>query len=89
MTAKVEKVALKAAKGGVSICIHEIKEAIKTLKQQYQNAGMGWKDEKYQKLGFIIEECCTALNEPIKELDSCNNDIDALIKAVTAYEDAL
>lgn len=89
MAANVELISLKAAKGGVAICKHEITEAVRTLKQQYQNAGMGWKDEKYQKLGAIIEECCDALNKPITELDSCSDDLDALIRAVSAYEDAL
>lgn len=89
MSAKVELIALKAAKGGVSVCKHEITEAIRTLKQQYQNAGMGWKDEKYQKLGDIIEECCDALNKPVNDLYSCGDDLDALIRAVSAYEDAL
>ena len=86
MKANVQLTALKAAKGGVSICEHELKEAIRSLKQKYQDAGAGWRDAQYQKLGGIISECCDALNQPISELNKCQESLETLIGAVNDYD---
>jgi len=80
----------EAVKGGISCCntsIQELGSASKKLTRDYQTAGSGgWSDEKYRALGDIVNDCCTALNKPIKDLEDCKQKLDELLKAIQAYE---
>lgn len=77
--------------GGIGCCktaIHELKQAAHSLDNSYKNAGSGgWKDQKYAALGGIVEECCSALNEPIDELEDCIVKLQDLLDAVNEYDE--
>ncbi len=89
MSANVELASLQAAQGGVKICKHELEDAIKTLKNRYQYAATYWNDDKYLKLGVIIEDCCNDLSTPIREIDECIKGLKGMIRAVQDYESSL
>lgn len=80
-----------AISGGIGCCktsIHELQSAASQLKKGYQQAGAGgWKDQKYAALGSIVEECCSALTQPIGELENCITKLQDLLSATRAYED--
>lgn len=50
----VERTALQSGIGVCKTCIHELADASRTLKRDYQSAGSGWKDQQYARLGGII-----------------------------------
>lgn len=82
----VEKVAVTSA---ISLCkqsIQQFNQASKSLSTKYQAAGGTWKDAKYKQLGSIVNDCTTALNKPIKELQDCVTKLNALLKAIEGYE---
>lgn len=83
----VERTALQSGIGVCKTCIHELSDASRTLKRDYQNAGSGWKDQQYARLGGIIEECCSVLEKPISELEGCQASLEKLLKAVADYEE--
>lgn len=85
--ASVERTALQAGVGVCKTCIHELTSASRTLKRDYQSAGSGWKDQQYARLGGIVEECCSALQKPISELEDCKQSLDKLLSAVAAYDE--
>lgn len=85
--ASVERAALQAGVGVCKTCIHELTSASRTLKRDYQSAGSGWKDQQYARLGGIVEECCSALQKPISELEDCMQSLDKLLSAVVAYDE--
>lgn len=80
-----------AIKSGIACCktaIYELQTASRELYSGYQQAGSGgWKDQKYAALGGIVEECCSALTEPISDLQDCIRNLQALLNAVQAYEE--
>lgn len=43
----VERTALQSGIGVCKTCIHELADASRTLKRDYQSAGSGWKDQQY------------------------------------------
>ena len=79
-----------AIQGGIGCCrtsIHKLESASNSLRRSYQKAGSGgWRDQKYAKLGAIVEECCSALTKPISELQECVVKLTDLLQAVTDYE---
>ena len=83
----VERTALQSGIGVCKTCIHELSDASRTLKRDYQSAGSGWKDQQYARLGGIIEECCSELEKPISELEGCQASLEKLLKAVADYEE--
>lgn len=83
----VERSALQSGIGVCKTCIHALTNASRTLKRDYQNAGSGWKDQQYARLGGIIEECCSALENPISELEDCQASLEKLLNVVAAYEE--
>ncbi len=85
--ASVERVALQSGIQVCKTCIHELASASRTLKRDYQSAGSGWKDQQYARLGGIIEECCSALEKPISELEGCQASLEKLLSAVVTYDD--
>ena len=81
----------EAIKSGIGCCktaIHELQTASRELYSGYQQAGSGgWKDQKYAALGGIVDECCSALTDPISDLQDCIQNLQALLHAVQAYEE--
>ena len=78
-----------AVAGAISLCqqsIQEFNKASTDLSRKYQSAGSSWKDSKYQQLGGIVNECKTALDKPVKELEECVKKLTALQKAIAEYE---
>lgn len=82
----VERTALQSGIMVCRTCIHELQSASRTLKQQYQSAGSGWRDQQYARLGGIVGECCSALEKPISELEGCRQSLEKLLSSVIAYE---
>lgn len=83
----VEKAAVEGGIGCCKTAIHELQAASSELKKNYQQAGSGgWKDQKYAALGGIVEECCSALNKPIDDLQDCITKLQSLLGAIGAYE---
>ena len=83
----VEKAAIEGGIGCCKISIHELESASRNLQRSYQQAGSGgWKDQKYEALGGIVEECCSALTKPISELQDCMVKLNELRGAVDDYE---
>ncbi|MDD3219579.1 MAG: hypothetical protein PHC41_11365 [Lachnospiraceae bacterium] len=84
----VESMAVKSGIGVCKTCVHELQTASKTLKRSYQNAGSeGWNDQKYIRLGGIVEECASALEGPIGELQNCQSTLGKLLDAIQEYEE--
>ena len=82
-------VELAAVAGAISLCnqsIQAFNKASADLKRKYQSAGSSWKDSKYQQLGGIVNDCTTALNKPIQELEDCVKKLTELQKAISEYE---
>ena len=82
-------VELAAVAGAISLCqqsIQQFNKASTELSRKYQSAGTSWKDNKYQQLGGIVNDCTTALNKPVKELEECVKKLTALKKAIEEYE---
>lgn len=79
-----------AVQGGISCCktaIHELESSAKSLQRGYQQAGSGgWRDQKYVALGSIVNECSSALNRPVRELQECLIKLQDLLKAISEYE---
>ena len=78
-----------AVAGAISLCqqsIQNFNKASTDLSRKYQSAGSSWKDSKYQQLGGIVNECKTALDKPVKELEECVKKLTALQKAIAEYE---
>lgn len=85
-TVSVEKSAIL---GAISLCrqsILQFQQASKALSTKYQAAGSQWRDAKYQQLGGVVNECTTALQRPVGELEACMTRLNALLKAIEAYE---
>lgn len=78
-----------AVEGAISLCqqsIQKFNKASADLSRKYQSAGASWKDRKYRELGGIVNECKTALDKPIKELEECVKKLTVLQKAIAEYE---
>ena len=50
------------------------------------SAGSGWKDEQYKNLGQIVEDSCTAILQPIPQLENCQKWLQELAALVEKYE---
>ena len=82
----VDKAAVTRA---ITLCEYSINEFGKTshdLKRTYDMAGAGWRDAKYRQLGGIVNDCTTALTEPVEGLRDCIMTLKALLKEIEAYE---
>jgi len=82
----VEKSAVSSA---ISLCnqsIQQFNRTSKSLSSKYQEAGAYWKDVKYKQLGGIVNDCTTALNKPVKDLEDCITKLNELLKAIEEYE---
>ena len=76
-------------RSGIACCqtaMHELGAAASELLSAYSNAGSGFQDEKYQQLGRIVEECASAINKPVGDIEDCVNTLNQLLKAVETYE---
>ncbi len=83
----VEKIAVSQA---IRLCQemqNELKNSRKSLQNQYRAAGSTWKDEKYQQLGRIVDECSGAMERPERELTETMNKLGKLLLAIERYED--
>jgi len=82
----VEMTALADAQKICLRAIEELNKASQNLNRQYQQAGQGWKDSKYNELGGIVGECSQALTKPVGELKDCIQRLGDLQKAIEDYE---
>lgn len=75
--------------GAIALCrqsIQQFDQASKLLLSKYQMAGSSWRDVKYQQLGGIVNDCTTALNRPVKELEECIIKLNEILKVIESYE---
>ncbi len=75
----VERAGLQAGVQVCKTCIQELQSTARSLQNSYQNAGLGWKDENYAKLGNIVEECIAALRQPIPDIEDSMNTLDDML----------
>lgn len=83
----VERAGLQSGVGVCKTCIHELQSAAQSLQNSYQNAGSGWKDENYAKLGQIVEECITALRQPIPDIEESMNTLNEMLSIMDEAEE--
>ena len=50
------------------------------------SAGSGWKDEQFKNLGQIVDDSCTAILQPIPQLENCQKWLQELADLVEKYE---
>ena len=68
-SAQVKIQDLKNGINACGVCTHELQLTAQQLQRDYMSAGSGWKDEQYKNLGQIVEDSCTAILQPIPQLD--------------------
>ena len=84
----VDKIAVQSGIGVCRTCIQELQKTSMKLQNSYQQAGAsGWKDQKYSDLGRLINECCTALNKPVQDLQSCQSTLETMASTIDEYND--
>lgn len=84
----VERAAVQGGMGCCQTAIHELQTASSGLQKSYRQAGAnGWKDKQYAALGGIVEECCSALEKPVNELQECMSRLKKLLKAIGEYDE--
>ncbi len=67
-------------------CVSSLSQTSSLLKSYYQEAGSGWTDKHYVRLGEIVGDCCKALSQPISGLNNCKTGLGKLLSAVQGYE---
>lgn len=81
---------LAAIQGGIGCCktsVQKLESASGSLLRSYRKAGTnGWRDNSYEALGAIVDECRKALEKPVSELRGCMKELEALARAVEEYE---
>lgn len=83
----VERAGLQSGVQVCKTCIHELQSTVQSLQRSYQNAGSGWKDENYAKLGRIVEECIAALKQPIPDIEDSMNTLNEMLSITEQAED--
>ncbi len=83
----VERAGLQAGVQVCRTCIHELEAAVRDLKDSYANAGSGWHDENYAKLGRIVEECVSALKAPVPDIETSMQTINDMIRIMDQAEE--
>lgn len=82
----VEKSAVEKSIALCTRTIEQYKQTSGFLQKKYRDAGIGWHDEKYRQLGGLVNDCTTALNAPISELEECLHKLNEILKAIEKYE---
>ena len=82
----VERAGLQAGVQVCKTCIHELQSTVQELQRNYQDAGSGWRDDNYAKLGGIVDECIEALKKPIPDIEDSMNTINEMIRIMDLAE---
>ncbi len=77
---------IERAKAICRLAVRKLEEASIVLEMDYEKAGTGWQDSKYDDLGELVGQCVAALREPVKELETCYAKLDKLLEEVKRYE---
>lgn len=85
-SAQVKIQDLKNGINACGVCTHELQLTAQQLQRDYMSAGSGWKDEQYKNLGQIVEDSCTAILQPIPQLENCQKWLQELAALVEKYE---
>ncbi len=85
-SAQVKIQDLKNGINACGVCTHELQLTTQQLQRDYMSAGSGWKDEQYKNLGQIVEDSCTAILQPIPQLENCQKWLQELADLVEKYE---
>ncbi|MBQ6603144.1 MAG: hypothetical protein IKG08_09415 [Eubacterium sp.] len=83
----VERAGLEA---GIKVCessISVLETVAANLQSSYSNAGSGWSDENYAKLGRIVQECVDALKKPIPGIQDSERTINEMIRILDQTEE--
>ena len=83
----VERAGLQAGVQVCRTCIQELETAVRELLDSYADAGSGWHDENYAKLGRIVEECVSALKAPIPDIQNSMATINDMIRILDQAEE--
>jgi hypothetical protein len=82
-------VGLDAIRNAQSVCqgaIQDLNNSSQKLSNRYQEAGLQWKDNKYEQLGVIINDCSRVLRSPTEELFECLNKLKEIETVLLEYE---
>ena len=85
-SAQVKIQDLKNGINACGVCTHELQLTTRQLQRDYMSAGSGWKDEQYKNLGQIVDDSCTAILQPIPQLENCQKWLQELADLVEKYE---
>ena len=66
--------------------IQDLNSSSKKLEDRYKNAGLEWKDKKYEQLGVIINDCSRALKSPVDELFECLDKLGEIERVLRDYD---
>jgi len=81
---------LEVVRNAKTVCmgaIQDLNSLAEKLKNRYQQAGQRWKDKKYEQLGSIVNECTSALRQPIDALFDSVKTLEGFEKALQEYDD--
>lgn len=70
----------------IRLAIQSIEKTQNSITRKYQQLGEGWKDRKYQELGYVIQDCVKSLNSILKTLKIGDKYITQLAQSVSDYE---
>ena len=82
----VERAGLQA---GIKVCetsVSVLEKAAYNLQSSYSNAGSGWSDENYAKLGRIVQECVDALKRPVPGIQDSERTINEMLRILDQTE---
>jgi len=80
----------RAIRDAIDICVRSIEILRSTttgLRGKFVAAGADWNDAKYQQLGDIVNECGSAFEKAIRDLDGCLVPLSNMERFVQEYED--
>jgi len=76
-------------RNAVDIChrtLDVLRFSQRRMKDRYTDAGEGWNDDKYRRLGDIVNDCDSSIEKVVNELQDCISPLRAMLKALTDYE---
>lgn len=57
-----------------------------SIKMEYEQLGIGWKDKKYDELGVIIKDCNNALDDILQVILQAEKYVASLAKSIQEYD---
>jgi hypothetical protein len=82
----VERSVVRDAATLCSSIIRTLSASRKNIRKIYGTIGPEWRDNKYQRLGEIVEECDVSINGIERELKACLVSIKKVEQSIAEYE---